>query len=67
MGDIGSGRPDEKMVLVFLQKWAKEERFLDSDFMVLVLTENISSLNDQYLRNPNTHEVSVRTQMKKTA
>ncbi len=59
MGDIGSGRPDEKMVLVFLQKWAKEERFLDSDFMVLVLTENVSSLNDQYLRNPNTHEVSV--------
>ncbi|MEM9986569.1 MAG: AAA family ATPase, partial [Bacteroidota bacterium] len=59
MGDVGGGRPDEKMVLVFLQKWAKEERFLDSDFMVCVLTENISSINDQYTRNPNTHEVSV--------
>ena len=59
MGEVGGGRPDEKMVLVFLQKWAKEERFLNSDFMVLVLTENISSINDQYIRNPNTHEVSV--------
>ncbi len=59
MGDVGGGRPDEKMVLVFLQKWAKEERFLDSDFMVCVLTENISTINDQYTRNPNTHEVSV--------
>jgi len=59
MGDVGGGRPDEKMVLVFLQKWAKEERFLNSDFMITVLTENLSSINDQYVRNPYTHEVSL--------
>jgi AAA+ superfamily predicted ATPase len=59
MGDVGGGRPEEKMVLVFLQKWAKEERFLNADFMICVLTENLSSLNDQYVRNPYTHEVSV--------
>lgn len=59
MGDVGGGRPDEKMVLVFLQKWAKEERFLNADFMICVLTENLSSINDQYVRNPYTQEVSV--------
>ncbi|MEO1588078.1 MAG: AAA family ATPase, partial [Bacteroidota bacterium] len=52
-------RPDEKMALVFLQKWAKDEQFLGSDMMVVVLVENINTIDDQYVRNPYTHEISI--------
>ena len=46
MTDKGGLRPDEQQVLIFLQKWAREETFLNADMMVVVLTENISDLDD---------------------
>ncbi|MEM7658629.1 MAG: AAA family ATPase [Bacteroidota bacterium] len=57
--DPSSYRPDEHMLLVFMQKWAKEKKFLDADLIIFVLTENVAELNQQYVRNPFTHEVSI--------
>ncbi|MCI4671003.1 MAG: AAA family ATPase [Bacteroidia bacterium] len=52
-------RPEEKMALVFLQKWAKDEQFLNSDMMVVVLVENLTGIDDQYVRNPYTFEINI--------
>ncbi len=52
-------RPEEKMALVFLQKWAKDEQFLNADMMVVVLVESLTGIDNQYVRNPYTHEISV--------
>lgn len=52
-------RPSEQMALVFLQKWAKEDIFLKADMTVIVMTENIADLNQQYIRNPYTYEVMI--------
>jgi SpoVK/Ycf46/Vps4 family AAA+-type ATPase len=52
-------RERDQAVLVFLQKWATEEVFLDADFTVVVFVENIAEINQQYVRNPYTHEIFV--------
>ncbi|MEM6263693.1 MAG: AAA family ATPase [Bacteroidota bacterium] len=59
MANSSNYRPEERMLLVFMQKWAQEENFLDADMTVCVLTENIADINAQYVRNPYTHEVQV--------
>lgn len=48
-----------QMTLVFMQKWAKEDIFLNSDMTIAVMTENIADISQQYVRNPYTHEVFV--------
>lgn len=59
MTDNSSYRPEEHMLLVFMQKWAKEKKFLEGDMTIIVLTENILNLNAQYIRNPFTFDVSL--------
>ncbi|MEM7375267.1 MAG: AAA family ATPase [Bacteroidota bacterium] len=59
MTDASSYRPDEHMLLVFMQKWAKEKKFLEADLIIMVLTESIAEINQQYVRNPYTHELSL--------
>lgn len=59
MTDQSSYRPDEHMILVFMQKWAKEKKFLDADMTIMVLTESIAEINAQYVRNPYTYDVSM--------
>ena len=56
---VTSNTKEERMLLVFLQKWAKEDKFLDADMTVMILAENLTDLNPQYVRNPYTHEVSI--------
>ncbi|MEZ4688318.1 MAG: AAA family ATPase [Bacteroidia bacterium] len=59
MGEGARMRERDQSVLVFLQKWATEEVFLDADFSVVVFVENIAEINQQYVRNPYTHEIFV--------
>ncbi|MEZ4828327.1 MAG: AAA family ATPase [Bacteroidia bacterium] len=59
MTENSSYRPDDHMLLVFMQKWAKEEKFLSADLTILVVTENIADINAQYVRNPFTHDVQI--------
>lgn len=50
---------EERMLLVFLQKWAREDKFLQADLTIVIQTENLTDLNAQYIRNPYTHEVNL--------
>ncbi|MDX2287143.1 MAG: ATP-binding protein [Bacteroidia bacterium] len=59
MAENASSRPDDQMVLVFMQKWAKEPKFLQADLTIAVLTENLSDLSAQYVRNPYTYDVNL--------
>ena len=59
MGESNRMRERDQAVLVFLQKWATEEVFLDADFSVVIFVENIAEINQQYVRNPYTHEIFV--------
>ena len=54
----GNGK-DERILQVFLQKWAQEDKFLQADMTVVLLAENVEFLNDQYIRNPYTYEVNI--------
>ena len=56
---VVSNAKEERMILVFLQKWAKEDKFLSADMTVMIISENLSEINPQYVRNPYTHEVSI--------
>lgn len=56
---VNGNSNEERILNVFLQKWAKEEKFLNSDMTVILLTENILDLNPQYVRNPYTHELNL--------
>ncbi|MDX1907245.1 MAG: AAA family ATPase [Bacteroidia bacterium] len=60
MSDNASLHADEQMLLIFMQKWAKEQRFLDADLTLVVLTENLIDLNAQYVRNPFTYDVQIQ-------
>lgn len=53
------GRPEEQMLLIFMQRWAKERKFLQADMTVVTLTEAISDINPAYVRNPHTHDVTL--------
>lgn len=59
MGEGARMRERDQVALVFLQKWATEEIFLDADFTVVVFVENIADINQQYIRNPYTHEIFI--------
>lgn len=50
---------EERMLLVFLQKWAQEDKFLQSDITIIINTESITDISPQYVRNPYTHEVNL--------
>jgi len=56
---ITGNSKEERMLQVFMQKWSKEDKFLESDMTIVLLTEAITSLNEQYVRNPYTYEVQI--------
>lgn len=56
---MGANSKEELMLQVFLQKWAQEDKFLQADMTVALLAENLTGLNDQYIRNPYTYEVQI--------
>jgi len=56
---IGGNSKEDRMLQVFLQKWSKEDKFLEADMTLVLLTEAITSINEQYVRNPYTYEVMI--------
>lgn len=59
MSEANNARNDERLSLIFLQKWATDERFKSPNMITCVLTENISEINQQYVKNPYTYEVLI--------
>jgi SpoVK/Ycf46/Vps4 family AAA+-type ATPase len=57
MSEGASYSSEDRAALVFLQKWSHDPLFLQSDFTICLVTENLSDLNQQLIRNPYTAEI----------
>jgi SpoVK/Ycf46/Vps4 family AAA+-type ATPase len=51
--------PEDRAILVFLQRWANEGLFRLNDLVVTLLTENVINLNQQYVKNPYNYELVI--------
>ncbi len=49
----------DRNILVFLQKWATEDLFINSDMTIVLVAENAMYINQQYLRNPHNQEIVI--------
>ncbi len=49
----------DRQSLVYLQKWSRDSLFLESDFTLTLLTENLTDLNQQLVQSPHTAEIYV--------
>ncbi|MFN8396948.1 MAG: AAA family ATPase [Bacteroidia bacterium] len=52
MANAANYGPEDRAILVFLQRWANEGLFRHDDLVIVLLTENIINLNQQYVKNP---------------
>lgn len=49
----------DRQALVYLQKWSRDSLFLENDFTLTLITENLSDLNQQLVQSPHTAEIHV--------
>ncbi len=59
MAEASMYSAEDRQALVYLQKWTRDSLFLESDFTLTLLTENLTDLNQQLVQSPNTAEVYV--------
>jgi len=59
MAEASMYSAEDRNTLVFLQKWAHDPLFLDSDFTVTLVAQNLSELNQQVVQSPYTAEIQI--------
>ena len=59
MAEASMYSAEDRQALVYLQKWTRDSLFLESDFTLTLLTENLTDLNQQLVQSPHTAEISV--------
>ncbi len=59
MANAANYNPEDRAILVFLQRWANEGLFKLDDLVIVLLTENIINLNQQYVKNPYNFEANI--------
>jgi len=59
MANAANYNPEDRAILVFLQRWANEGLFQNNDLAIVLLTEKIVTLNQQYVRSPYNYEVKI--------
>ncbi len=59
MAEASMYSAEDRNALVFLQKWSHDPIFLRSDFTVVMITENLSDLNQQLVQSPYTAEIQI--------
>lgn len=59
MANAANYNPEDRAILVFLQRWANEGLFRNNDIAIVLLTENIINLNQQYVKSPYTQEYTL--------
>jgi len=59
MAEASMYSSEDREALVYLQKWTRDALFLESDFTLTLLTENLTDLNQQLVQSPHTAEVYV--------
>ena len=59
MAEASMYSAQDRQALVYLQKWSRDSLFLESDFTLTLLTENLTDLNQQLVQSPHTAEIYV--------
>jgi AAA+ superfamily predicted ATPase len=59
MAEASMYSPDDRNSIVFLQKWAHDPLFLESDFTVILVAENLTELNQQIVQSAYTAEIKL--------
>jgi AAA+ superfamily predicted ATPase len=59
MAEASMYSAEDRNTLVFLQKWAHDPLFLESDFTVTLVAQNLSELNQQVVQSPYTAEIQI--------
>jgi AAA+ superfamily predicted ATPase len=59
MAEASMYSAEDRQSLVYLQRWSRDPLFLDSDFTITLVTENLSDVNQQLVQSPHTAEVHV--------
>jgi AAA+ superfamily predicted ATPase len=55
----GSASAEDRNALVYLLRWSHDPMFLNADFSLVMLTENLTDLNRQLVQNPYTAALRV--------
>jgi len=50
---------EDRAIQVYLLRWAKDALFIESDFTLVMVTENIEEMNHAIVRNPYTAEIEI--------
>lgn len=59
MAEASTYSPDDRNSIVFLQKWAHDPLFLESDFTVILVAEHLTELNQQIVQSAFTAEIRI--------
>ncbi len=59
MAEASMYTAEDRNALVFLQKWSHDPLFLESDFTVVLIAENLVALNQQLVQSPYTAEIQI--------
>ncbi|WP_263787388.1 ATP-binding protein [Salinibacter grassmerensis] len=59
MAEASMYSAQDRQSLVYLQKWSRDALFLENDFTLTLLTENLTDLNQQLVQSPHTAEIYV--------
>jgi SpoVK/Ycf46/Vps4 family AAA+-type ATPase len=59
MAEASTTSAEDRQALVALQKWTRDSLFLESDFTLTLLTENLTDLHQQLVQSPHTAEIHV--------
>ena len=51
--------PDERSNLITFQRWASDPNLLNSDNLLLLITENLADINQRIVRNPQIHSIEI--------
>ena len=57
MAEASQYSGEDRNALVFLQKWSHDPLFLESDFTLILIAENLTELNQQIVQSPYTSEI----------
>ncbi len=59
MAEASQYSGEDRNALVFLQKWSHDPLFLESDFTLILVAENLTELNQQIVQSPYTSEIKL--------
>ncbi len=59
MAEASMYSAEDRNALVFLQKWAHDPLFLEGDFTLCLIAENLTDLNRQLVQSPYTAEIRI--------